>query len=200
MSTRGAIGFRINHKDKVTYNHSKSYPSWLGVRIMTFVHDTPDIELKEIANRIELVSEDSQPTPEQIKKLLRFADASVGTQTVRDWYCLLRDTQGDLSHYRRGLIYMIDYHEFLADSLFCEWAYIINIDTEELEVYRGLNKRKHVKNGGRYANYGVDDTRRKYYGVVLISTLKFSQIKKMTEEEIKLFCTALDESVRQVKD
>ena len=30
MGTRGAYGFRINDKDKVTYNHFDSYPDGFG--------------------------------------------------------------------------------------------------------------------------------------------------------------------------
>ena len=40
--------------------------------------------------------------------------------------------------------------EFLYDSLFCEYAYIINLDTKTLEFYKGFNRNKDAK--GRYAN------------------------------------------------
>jgi len=194
MSTRGTIGFRIQKKDKVTYNHSDSYPSWLGINILSFIKDTPEPELKDIASRIELVDEDSTPSPEQIEAYSKYSDETVGTRTKTDWYCLLRDTQGDLSHYRNGVRHMIDYHTFLKDSLFCEWAYIINLDTRELEIYRGYNKQKNVKNGGRYAKYTVDEDK-SYYGVTLLATLSLSDIRNMTEEAIKVYCQALEEAV-----
>ena len=31
-------------------------------------------------------------------------------------------------------------NEFIQDSLFCEWGYVANLDSHELEVYRGLQK------------------------------------------------------------
>ena len=57
-----------------------------------------------------------------------------------DWYCLLRHAQGDLNVYKNGLRYMIDNHDFIKDSLFCEYAYIINLDTKRLEFYVGFQK------------------------------------------------------------
>jgi hypothetical protein len=98
---------------------------------------------------------------------------------------------------------MIDSQVFLKDSLFCEWAYIINTDTGELEIYRGRNKNRHVKNGGRYSRYCADDNDfggKKYYGVTLLSTLKLSEIQRMTVEEIKHFCSLLKESVYQTSN
>lgn len=198
MGTRGCYGFHSGEKDKLTYNHSDSYPTYLGFNILSFVHNTPESELRAVADRIELVDEDSAPSPEQIETFKGYSDVSVGTQTLTDWYCLLRQTQGDLAPYRDGLRHMIDSHDFLKGSLFCEWAYIINVDTLELEIYKGFNTRKYVKNGGRYAKYCLDEKPvcgKKYYGVTLLATLKLSDIRTMTLEEIKVFCSATEESV-----
>lgn len=203
MSTRGCYGMRINKTDKVTYNHADSYPTWLGINIMTFIHDTPDPELKKIAKRIELVDEQSKPSRKQIKTHKQYANLNVSSHSLTDWYCLLRETQGDLTHYRNGLTHMIDCHDFLKDSLFCEWAYIINVDTGELEIYRGFNTRKHVKGGGRYARFTVDDNPQKgkrYYGITLLATLGLSEIRGMTPEAIKHWCDALEKSVYEVRN
>lgn len=54
-----------------------------------------------------------------------------------------------------------DYKTFLHDSLFCEYAYIINLDTGMLEFYTGFNQDPDAK--GRYAKFSCDD----YNGVVL---------------------------------
>jgi len=166
-------------------------------KVMSFIAQTPEAELKDIANSIELVEEDSVPTPEQVEAYRGYSDTDVATQTLTDWYCLLRHTQGELEHYRNGLRHMVDYSSFLHDSLFCEWAYIINLDSKELEIYTGFNKSKRGK--GRYASkYIAPDRpgqRVEYYGVTLLTALKLSDIRNMTEESIKVFCKALEESV-----
>ena len=59
---------------------------------------------------------------------------------------------------------------FLSDSLFCEWAYIINLDDEVFEVYRGFNKNPNAP--GRYASKQCDSE--KYYGVELIETFSLN--------------------------
>lgn len=45
---------------------------------------------------------------------------------------------------------MLDGIDFIKDSVFCEYAYIINIGTQELEVYLGFNKKKQPVKINRY--------------------------------------------------
>lgn len=148
MGTRGAYGFRYHRYDKITYNHWDSYPEWLGENVVKFVRETPLKEMRRIFNRIALVNEDDMPTPEQIKECEPYTDLSVSRRSTGDWYCLLRGAQGDLFAYKNGLRYMIDNADFLRDSLFCEWAYVINLDEGVLEVYRGFQK---TPDNNRYA-------------------------------------------------
>lgn len=38
---------------------------------------------------------------------------------------------------------------FAADSLMCEWVYVLNLDTNTLEIFKGFNKEK-LKRGERF--------------------------------------------------
>ena len=61
----------------------------------------------------------------------------------------------------------LDQHNFLNDSLFCEFAYIINLDTNKLEYYEGFNLDPNAP--GRYAkNTLYKNDEKIYYGVALI--------------------------------
>lgn len=154
MSTRGCYGFRKNGKDKLTYNHYDSYPDGLGRTMVDFCKNTTIDELNEIFDRIILVNEDEKPTAKQIKECKKFYNGDVGEQSVDDWYCLLYEAQGDLNAYKNGLKYMTDNHNFIKDSLWCEYAYIINLDTMELEFWKGFQKEPDVFN-----RYGVKNDR-----------------------------------------
>lgn len=185
MSTRGAIGFRINEVDKVAYNHSDSYPSWLGKKVLKFVADNTIEELRIAAARIEFINDKVPPTKAQQAECANFFDGNVDDGKRSNWYCLLRKAQGDLNAFtKKRLRYMNDNSAFLSDSLFCEWAYIINLDSLKLEVYRGFNKKP--TGAGRYATLcdpSPDEQRKTYgrepyYGVVLITEESLDNIRK----------------------
>lgn len=140
MSTRGAWGFRKDNIDKIAYNHCDSYPIGLGETIKQFICNHSIEELEKIADRIILVDGKTIPTEEQINECKKFADLSVSNRTEKEWYCLLRNAQGNPEAYVKDVRYMVDNSEFIKDSLFCEYAYIINLDTKKLEVYVGFQK------------------------------------------------------------
>jgi hypothetical protein len=181
MGTRGAYGFRIGNQDKITYCHFDSYPDFLGRNLLEYVADTPTEMMKEVASAIIMVDLESKPAPELVKRYSKFGDLNVSNHTFEDWYCLLRKTQGDLYPYNNDLRHMIDFHDFPHDSLFCEWAYIINLDTELFEAYKGLNKDSSAK--GRYARYSTDDNHG-YRGVVLIDEIPLADIRPESIEDL----------------
>jgi hypothetical protein len=184
MGTRGSYGFRVNDRDKLTYNHFDSYPSGLGNTIIAFIKETSDEELTDIANRLVLVDGESIPTPQQIEDLRQYFNGEVSTQNIDDWYCLLREAQGNPFEYKNGLNVMLEDSGFVLNSLFCEYAYIINVDKKVLEFYEGFNKN--ILAEGRYAIFSVgqrcsvDD----YYGVALVYEFDFADIRKREVDSI----------------
>lgn len=135
MSTRGLVGFQKKGVKKVTYNHFDSYPSGLGVEVAKFIEGTTTDEILKIFNEIQLVDDNIPATQEQIDECKKYANLDVGIGRIDDWYCLLREAQGTLTPYKEGLRYMIDGSRYGST----EWEYIINLDTNELEIYSSEN-------------------------------------------------------------
>lgn len=160
MGTRGIYGFYKDGVDKVTYNHFDSYPEELGNNIIDFIKTTSIEEMNEIFKKITLVEQDNIATDEQIRECSIYADLDVSRQDITDMYCLLRKTQGNLSVYKNGLKLMINNKDFIKDSLFCEWGYIINLTENVLEIYKGFqtqpnNNRYSCEPEGKYYNCAI---------------------------------------------
>lgn len=68
--------------------------------------------------------------------------------------------------------------EFILDSLFCEYGYIMNYDTNELEVYTGFQKKPPE---GRYRDSGVIDG---YYACGLLTAIHMDTIKHFSTKEL----------------
>jgi len=146
MGTRGAIGFFKDGKGKITYNHFDSYPEGIGVKILKEIRGFSVKELKKVFDNLVLIEdENKKPTKKEIEEFKKWSNPSVGDSSdntnINTYYQLLRDVQGTLKPYLTGEVNLIiDNEKFLKDSLFCEWAYIINLDKEVLEVWKGFKK------------------------------------------------------------
>lgn len=177
MGTRGLVGFVVDDTVKASYNHFDSYPNGLGLDVVKFVQGIANVsEVFEKAQAITLVSEDAEPTPEQVQQITGQSkpDAAVGG----DWYTWLRDAQGNLAEYLL-IGFMIDNKAFGYASLFCEWGYLVNLDNKTVEVYRGFQQEPHSE--GRWAD-GEED---RYYGIRLIKTIRFADLTEDAMSEIE---------------
>jgi len=183
MGTRGLYGIRKNGIDKATYNHFDSYPDWLGKEISKFCINNSVGDLENFFNNIKLVDEESNPTDEQIEecKAAGYADFSVSNGDENEWYCLLRELQGNFTEYQKCIdnnsnVYMTDGIDFIKDSLWCEYAYIINLDDNVLEFYVG--NQTEPQEGNRYGTEvsydGFDGT--KFYPCKLLMTFPLEEM------------------------
>jgi len=174
MGTRGSYGVRIDQCDKLTYNHFDSYPEGLGQQIVEQTRalmKSVGIEgIREKARAMRLVTGDGKTSTDEQVKLAKYADTTVSTGKLTEWYVLLRKMQGDLTaNLREGV--MIDDNGFIQDSLFCEYAYILNLDSEELEIYDGFQKERPAES--RYAGDAPDNG---YWGCKLVATFPLAAI------------------------
>jgi len=137
------------------YGQWDGYPEGQGLTVLAFSRDnlrTPD-DRAAFAHQLELVRFIS---PEQFKGLW---EKVLGAPIIGDKW---RPTDAQVDEFKRrhpyftrdhgaeilslvakadGPVETRDETDFLADSLMCEWAYVIDLDQLTLEVFRGFNKK-----------------------------------------------------------
>lgn len=180
MGTSAMYGFYKNGVTKATYSHWDGYPDGLGENVVEFIKSTTVNELNQIFDKLIMIDSNTKPTVEQIENCLPYFNGSVSTGKTDEWYCLLHKTQGDLNVYKTDLKYMIDDSNFIKSSLFCEWAYVINLDENVLEVYEGFQKEPQ-KN-----RYEKTESNNDYYNCALIKTFDLNNIPSNWTEELPL--------------
>lgn len=175
MGTRGTYGIRHKGRDYIAYNHFDSYPSELGRIMVETVGKLQAVGLDEARKRVELmrvIDKKTKPTRTDVARLAKWTDLSVSNQSPSDWYCLTRGMQGDIMASLESGYWPNDSSGFMRDSLFCEWAYIINLDDEVLEVYKGFNQN--IAAPGRYT--GTLNKDHGYCGVALVGKFPMASV------------------------
>jgi hypothetical protein len=201
MGTRGLVGYYKKGVTKASYNHYDSYPQFLGDKIKEYTGDADALKLNRDFDGIKFVEEDTDVTAEMVMSVFNFWYGDVDkifyggrNGDTYNMYDLLTRSHTDIAWLAHcGL--MIDYIDFIKSSLFCEWAYLINLDRGVLEIYRGWQGKKPAKN--RYAltkeelaelkaekGYNTVDGKRKrkhvrnqYYNCALIAQIPLEDVK-----------------------
>jgi hypothetical protein len=152
MGTRGFTGFIFPDGTlKGSYNHFDMYPTGHGRDIADELaefakntgDDDPYGELLSLACKIRWVSADDRAEMENLP------------EEEKDWYWALREDHGSiLSRLRRGIA--TDESNFLRDSLFCEFGYVLDFRTNEFAILVGFNQHPDLE--APYCKY-TDNTR-----------------------------------------
>jgi hypothetical protein len=169
MGTCSSIGIHVNGTDKLTYNHYDGYPTDMGQNVFEQVCDLIKNEgwdkIKKMATKMRQVKADKKFTVKQKEKYGHYWEQ---VDTGLNMYALLRGLQGKLGLMMKEGI-MVGDNDFILDSLFCEWAYIFNVDDKTFEIYQGFQLTPPTF--GRYKDAPAD---RGYYACNLIHTIDLS--------------------------
>lgn len=205
MGTRHCVVAIVDGEHKIAqYGQWDGYPTGQGRTICNFIQNEMDLEKFRNALRETRFLEQSEIYSMWKENVGVDLEASGGTV---EWGLaqkfgeihpeLSRDTGADIlalvQNGVRGLKNSID---FVKDSLFCEYAYVVDTDNEVLEVYSGFNKEP-VPEGERfsdleaYTGARVDGDR--YYPVKLLTKVPFAEA---TEE----FMERLEQSLYDEED
>ena len=181
MGTRHLTCVFKDGKFKVAqYGQWDGYPSVAGETIFNFIRKNYDPE-----RFAKAVDNCRVATEKGIDDLWVDCGAEPGADSVspgvsykftRKYPELSRDTGADILWLiqERGGVYLKLEPEFGAESLFCEWAYVLDLDANRLEVYKGFNTSKTAHGCGKFARFKGSDE--KYKPVKLVRSYNISDI------------------------
>lgn len=186
MGTRGLFGFRKNGIDKAMYNQYDSYPECLGRKVIDWLKTVTPEKLNEMFDKIVLVNADEKPN-ETEKAELKECELYGDDRNSEEWYWAIHAIQGNPSLIEKiadtyGKVYMTDDISFIKESVFCEYAYIVNLDEGVLEFWKGWQTKPWSEN--RYGTDEVSGTSKKYYPCKRISILRFRDIADISTDSL----------------
>lgn len=178
MGTRGSLGFIVEDKEYLNYNHFDSYPDGLGQTVLEFITEINKEngweQFKENAKNVVHLKGNRVTDTTIQEKYRKYSNLSVSEKTLEDPYCLFREIQDSWMYeiYKGELQHFFFDNNFIKDSLFCEYAYIINLDTMKLEFYDGFQKK--VQKNNRFGEKANKDG---YYPSRLVGVFNLEDIR-----------------------
>lgn len=146
MGTKGLVGHSLDGDRRGVYNNMDSYPSVLGRDVLSLVADlNRDHGWDSLRGKLSTISVvDPVGTPDKTAVDLygsRFRAGLVSANVRETWSGLLWGLRG-VDCYRRilsgELQHFPDAYRFIHEPLFCEYAYIMDLDGMKLDLFTGL--------------------------------------------------------------
>lgn len=106
-------------------------------------------------------------TEEQVKKfheIYPFIDRDLGSEILKS-----------INECEDEVIYIRDDTKFAADSLFCEWAYVVDLDKRQLEVYQGFNHTP-LTEQDRFFYLQKNKEDKEYYPIKLVKSFSLDKL------------------------
>jgi hypothetical protein len=184
MGTRHLIIVQTGGEYKVAqYSQWDGGPNWAGKTVLEFLRN--EFDRKKFLAGLE---KSFNPTDDQVDKWYQEAGAQpkaewvgmdVGERFTKARPSLSRDTGSkilELIQTSKTPVPIRTGIEFAADSLFCEWAYVIDLDKNTFEIYKGFNKRKLAKTERFKFLEKQVKAGSKYQPVCLVKTYRLSRL------------------------
>ena len=175
------------------YGQWDGYPSGQGSVVFNFLTN-PDVDLnkfREVVERCRFI-ENSERKQKEIEKFLGKIGSSNGWMNgeqadlyQKKYPYLTRDNGADILNlvYEAKddeLIWLNNSVTFASDSLFCEWAYLIDLDKNVLEVYQGFNM-KPLNKKDRFYDMPKDRDDSEYYPIRMIKSYDINNLPTLSE-------------------
>jgi len=139
---RGVAGFYYD-KPMLIYQNENAEPEKLGVNILSELRTYNLGESLSFIRKSVLgdlfSADEADPASERLKlRFMQHFPLELVRRNAKTMYDLFEPLQGTLKPYIDGLVdYYPDGSDFVGDSHFCKWGYVLNVDKEQFEILRG---------------------------------------------------------------
>jgi hypothetical protein len=175
------------------YGQWDGYPSGQGSVVLNFLMNL-DVDLNKFRDTLDRCRfiENSERKQKEIQNFLDKIGSSDGWMNgeqskkyQKKYPYLTRDNGADILNMVYAaegdeLIWLNNSVDFAADSLFCEWAYLIDLDKNVLEVYQGFNTNPLDKDQ-RFSNMSKDREDSEYYPIRMIKSYDLGNLPTLAE-------------------
>jgi hypothetical protein len=190
MGTRGLNVIIVDGQVKVAqYNQWDSYPSGQGATVLDFLTKKMKPNFKEKVLACSWISEEKHKqmwTDLGADPNNDFVSCAIADEFTKRYLHLSRDCGAkiyELIQNSKNGLELQNQLEFAADSLFCEWCYVVDFDKGTFEVYKGFNTTRlakterfaYLNKNKRKAGLKKETT---YYPVKLVKVYKLDNLPK----------------------
>jgi hypothetical protein len=184
MGTRNLTAVVVNGQYKVAqYGQWDGYPEGQGLTILNFLKNFDEAQFRKRLEAVRFV------TDEEVhgwyvaagSKGEKFVSMDVHDKVMATHPYINRDHGGailELIATSDGPVEVQDSLNFVSDSLFCEWAYVVDLGKRTFEVYKGFNHSP-VPAGERFADMVLREPASdgsKYYPVRLVAIFSLDKL------------------------
>lgn len=157
------------------------YPDGLGVTILTFLKSVNMQAFKEAVSKVSFLTKEELGEINRSIKVTR--EAIPDYDWTKDFQHLSRDCGGEILNQIvfNGVTKVKNSIDFAKDSILCEWAYVVDLDTDKFEVYRGLNHNPLSESDRFYFNGEMAEDSDGYYPIKEIAEFDLNNLP--TEED-----------------
>jgi hypothetical protein len=196
MGTRNLT--MVIHKEETKiaqYGQWDGYPEGQGVTILTFLRNKSRV--KKLTNSLKKVRFETKEDQQKAQEFMNNIGCPDGWMTsekaalYHDAYPYAsRDIGGEIlemvANSKDKEIVLQDSTSFAGESLFCEWAYVVDLDKRKLEVYTGFNTEP-LASDERFANIPKIEVASEYTPIRCIHKFDLDNLptKKQFLEELR---------------
>lgn len=190
MGTRGLTCVVKDHDYVMAkYNQFDSYPNGSGADLLKVLKTVGVETIKSLIDNLGKVSEAELELADTYTKIVQVTDKHGYVMDEPEWKQIwpwfTREWNGAdvleyLSNNPTKRINTLMYEAFAGDSLFCEWAYVVDFDENTFEVYKGVNDEGPVPDSNRFAKFNdyspEHRATKEYWPVALVYSCSLNEL------------------------